>query len=148
VRVTRKGFEVKRVVAGAVVLLLLVLAMVAASGCNKAAGTYISREETTKDKLATTYLDEVLKLDASGKYTETQVITSHFTEVADPPPDKMFIAEGTWTLDGDQVTFKPDTVGKFPSDVAGAMGTDPKAAQVGTLSSGVITIGNARYVKQ
>lgn len=122
--------------------------MLTVSACNNAAGTYVWNADTTKDQGDTTTIDWVLKLEGSGKYTLTQVLTSDFKDTSAPPPMETPIEAGTWTLDGDKVTLKPKTVAELANAVEQALGQDPNDAEVGTLNDGGITMGDAKYLKQ
>jgi hypothetical protein len=131
------------------VLALVVLTVLSGAACGTAAGTYVSNQETTKDENGTTKLDWVLKLEPSGKYTLTQLMTDEWTNGDGPPPYEMAIDEGTWTLDGDRVILKPTSVAELPDKLSRLLGDDPKKERVGTLSGDVISFGDSeKYVRQ
>jgi hypothetical protein len=136
---------VKRVAATAAVLALFAVLLTAASACGGVAGTYKTNVASAKDGSATQ--DEFLKLDASGKYSITQVLNNEVNGEQDTPL-KMFIEAGTWTLDGDALTLKPTSNGDVAGELKGILGEDPMAATEGTLRGDTITIGDAKYVKQ
>jgi hypothetical protein len=120
---------VKRAGAIAVCVVLSMLIVITASACSKAAGTYV---ETVNDAKNAQTIVTTLKIDASGKYAIDAVWTiTDMPTLGDVNPMYEKVDRGTWTVDGDKLTFK------------GWAG-----AKVGTLSGDTISLCSYKFVKK